>query len=1122
MIRTLSFGFARTALIGLVSLPLADIGRAQDPPAQEADAAIRLPRDPAISPNGKRIAFAWQGDVWTADVEGGAATRLTMHLANDSSPLYGPNGDVIYFRSSRSGGDQIHVMPAKGGAARQLTFDSARKQILDISADGKQLLISQGTDRGWHSSESNRVFLLDVEGDKPKRMLFDAGVRDAALSPDGKRVLFCRGRSAWNRKGYVGPQAMQLWLADLSGDAPVLSRLDQDREGFQNVACMDPMWSRDGQSYFFNSDPDGVFEVYHASLDGGEPKRVTNGGGDDGVAFPCLARDGDTLLFRRGFDLVAYDVQSSVANSLRLHASGDQPVTPEERRRVRNANRIAFTPDGKQMAFVAGQDIWVMDRILKEPRRVTSDPQDESSLTFSADGKRLFFVSDAGGEVDIWEASHAREDGIWWMADSFDLRQVTNDKAVEGDLRRSPNGSHLAYSKGTDLFAMDADGSDHRVVVQTWSGADFDWSPDGRWLTYATQDDNYNNDVFVVPLDGTAEPFNLSRHPDSDNAPVWSADGKRIAWVGRRDGDETDIYWIDLSKDTDEATERDETLKKALKAMEDSSKKKPAKQGGSKQGDGSKKQAAVDGAETEEPASKSDSDGEADLVTIDFDGILDRIGRITIRDSREGGLIWMGDGSQLAFRASIDGKTGLYSVSFPRPEDPKWISSTLLRDNEWLVDSKQMVGLSGGTPASMDAKGKLTTFSFDVNTTRDWRRVREIAFDQGWRAMRDRFYDEAYNNRDWYQIRAKYRPLAAECLGAAEFSQLMNMMLGELNASHMGHRGGTDPLPRASSTDSWTPRTYHLGLRFDPFYSGPGLRVESVIPGGPCSESRSLVLAGETLVAIDGKELGPDVDVERLLTMGEVRELHLRVRNSTDQERDVHVRPARSVATLLYPEWVELTRARVDELSGGRLGYLHIRGMNFASFRQMEEDLFHAGAGKDGLVIDVRFNGGGSTTDHVLTALTQPVHAITQSRGSGLGYPQDRKIYASWNKPIVLLCNEHSFSNAEILSHAIKQIGRGQLVGMRTAGGVISTGSVGLLDGSSVRMPMRGWYLAVDGADMELNGCEPDICFWNDPDWNSGGEDKQLAAAVTALLEDVEAEAAKGAVKPVPASNLRR
>jgi len=774
------------------------------------------------------------------------------------------------------------------------------------------------------------------------------------------------------------------------------------------------------------------------------------------------------------------------------------------------------------MAFVAGEDVWVMDRILREPVQVTRTPHAESSLAFSADDSRLYFVTDSGGELDIWEATHGREDGIWWLAEDFALRQVTDDRPAESDLLLSPSGEHIAYVKGTELFVMDDDGTDHRRLLDTWSTPDFDWSPDGRWIALATQDSDYNSDVYLLPLDGTREPYNLSRHPDMDGDPVWSGDGKRIAFLSMRDGEELDIFYVNLAKEDEERTDRDAKLKEALAAMEPKRGRAGDPMDGASGEDGDAEE-GEDDAEEEEAEAEADEDDTR--VRIDFDGIHDRMHRIAIDDSRERGLIWSPDGERLLFEATVDAQRGVYAVSFPEPEEPRRVASSGLGSARWLQSGDEIVGLAGGsrwggggTPAAMDPKsGDIEEFEFEVRHQRDWREVRRIAFDEGWRAMRDRFYDERMNNRNWEAIRRRYRPVAAQALGAAEFSELMNMMLGELNASHMGHRGGADPLPRPDDGDSWSPRTYHLGLRFELEGEGPGLVVESVIPGSPAHLERSRVHAGEVVQSIDGVPVGPDVDVERLLTMDEARDVELVVADGSGEVRTVTIRPTSSVAGLLYDEFVEENRALVDELSGGRLGYLHIRGMNMSSFRQMEEDLYHAGHGKDGLVIDVRFNGGGSTTDHVLTALTQPVHAITRSRGSGEGYPQGRKIYASWDKPIVLMCNEHSFSNAEILSHAVKQIGRGRLVGMRTAGGVISTGSVRLLDGSSVRMPMRGWYLVTTGEDMELNGCLPDIALWNPPT----GPDVQLQKAVEVLLEDVEEELSGPDVEIVPAAARR-
>jgi tricorn protease len=982
--------------------------------------------------------------------------------------------------------------------------------------------------------------VLDLENETPKRMQFDTGFSEASLSPDGKAALFTRGRAKWFRKGYYGAMASQLWLADLSQSPAALKRLDQDRPHFQNVSWTDPMWTPDGKGYYYVSDPDGTRDVYYRNLDGTGVKRITQvgrtDGSDDGVTFPSLSADGRTMVFRRRFDLYRLELQDASIEKIELRISGDVVADAIERRTESSVTDIAFTDDGKQMAFVAGEDIWVMDRILQEPVRVTNTPHAESSLVFSDDGGRLFFVSDSGGEIDIWEATHEQEDGIWWLAEAFALRQITDDAAVERNLSANLAGEHLAYVKGTALFVMDADGSDHRQIVEMWSRPSFDWSPDGKWLVYSTQDDDYNSDVWVIPIDGTREPFNLSRHPDSDSGPVWSPDGKRIAFVSRRELEESDIYYINLTDEEEEKTDRDKKLEEALEAM----KKKEKEKGKGKKKKEADQPAAVDSPKKDEAESDSASDEEDDAsektVEIDFEGIRERTHRISIRDSYESGLIWSPDGKKLAFSATIDGNRGFYSVEFPDVGSPKKIASSGLGNARWLAETKEIVGTArsssgpsfasrffgffggGGTPAAMDGKGKVTTFPFTIRHIRDWQAVRQISFDQAWRAMRDRFYDERMNNRDWGAIRKKYRPVAGQCLGAAEFSELMNMMLGELNASHMGHRGGSDPLPESPEQNAWSPTTYHLGLRFELDFEGPGLRVESVIPGSPCHRERSRVKAGEALLAIDGVKLGPGSDLDAILTLDAIRDLELTVANSQGEERLVTVRPTSSVSRLLYDEWTERTRAAVEEQSAGKLGYLHIRGMNMSSFLQMEEDMYHAGAGKDGLIIDVRFNGGGSTADHVMTTLAQPVHAITKSRGSGEGYPQDRKIYASWDKPIVMMCNESSFSNAEIVSHAVKQTGRGRLVGMRTAGGVISTGSASLLDGSSVRMPTRGWYLITTGEDMELNGCEPDIALWNPP----GGEDLQLQVAVKALLEDVAAEEAKEKVEIESAARKRQ
>ncbi len=1083
------------------------------------DRTIRLPLDAKIAPDGRHVVFAWRDDVWSADIDAGTpARRLTWNPARDRHPMVSPDGQRILFTSDRSGQEQVWVMAIDGGAPRQVTFDSESKRPLEWMADGGGFLAIRTSDRSPFPTEARRLVAIRIERDRPEQILFDGGAEDGTLSPDGHRVLFTRGRIEPTRKGYRGSAATQLWLADLAAkDGPKLDRLAEDREHYQNVSERDPMWAPDGKGYFFVSDPEGTFDVFYRAFDGGPARRVTDlgqDGSDDGVLFPSLSADGARMLFLRRFDLRLLDTTNGEVRTVSLTASGDELASNIERIRQTRARTVAFTDDGKQIAIVAGEDLFVMDRVLREPVQVTATANVESDPVFADGGKRLLFVSDAGGEVDIQEATSDREDGAWWRSGSFALRKVTDDHAVESGLKPSPDGAHVAFVKGEDLWVMDADGTDPRRILESWNAPRFDWSPDGRWLCYSVEDSNFNSDVFVVPLDGSKEPFNISRHPNDDVGPAWSPDGERIAWVGRRNGDEVDVYWVNLRKQKDEETDRDRKLKEAIEAMSGDKPKKGEPKAKKKPANGAKPdEQEPEGAPEKGKDQDAEKAGAPKPVEIDFDGLHERIQQIRVPDSREGNLLWSPDGKQLTFSASIDGDRGMYAVTFPDEMKPKKLSSKLLRDARWLKAGDQIVGLDGGEPASMKPKGgKVETFPFTVLEARDWSQVRQLAFDEGWRAMRDSFYDGSLNGRDWDAVRTKYRDVAGELLGAAEFSLMMNMMLGELNSSHMGHRGGREPLPRPDRGSTWAPRTFQLGLRFDRAAGGPGLLVESVIPKSPCAESRSLVRAGERLLAIDGEDIGTDTDLYARMTMPQARDMTLRVQGREGEVREVVVRPVPSVSRLLYDEWVEGERKRVEELSGGRLGYLHIRGMNDSSFEQLEADLYAAGAGKDGLVIDVRFNGGGSTADHVLTVLTQPRHAITVPRGGSPGYPQDRKVYASWWRPIVLMCNEMSFSNAEILSHAIQTLGRGQVVGMRTAGGVISTGARLLVDGSLLRMPFRGWFLLGDGQDMELNGCLPDHALWNRPD----GPDDQLTKAVEVLK--AECDAMPPDPKPIPRS----
>ncbi len=427
---------------------------------------------------------------------------------------------------------------------------------------------------------------------------------------------------------------------------------------------------------------------------------------------------------------------------------------------------------------------------------------------------------------------------------------------------------------------------------------------------------------------------------------------------------------------------------------------------------------------------------------------------------------------------------------------------------------------AGGDGESAAAGG----YRFQALQEYDVGQKNAAVFDLAWRTMRDNYYDERLGNRDWNAVRAKYLDVAGQTPDSEAITTVIQLMLGELNGSHLGftpagagaigpgRRGRPGPTPPAApgaeaATTTWRESTAHLGVRFDPAHRGPGLKVRDVIPKGPADQKRSRINAGELVVAIDGTPVDPAMDLTRVLNGPPGHELAVKVRAADGAEREVTIRPIGYVEArrLLYDKWLADNRKAVEDLSGGKLGYIHIDAMSMPSFYKFEKELYNAGAGKDGLVIDVRENGGGSTTDHLLTALTQPVHAITIPRGGTPGYPQDRKVYTTWNKPIVVMCNQNSFSNAEIFSHAIKTLGRGQLVGVPTAGGVISTGAAQIMDAGTLRLPARGWFTLNDGEDMELHGAVPQHIVWPEPAVTPPARDPQLVKAVEVLQADVRA-----------------
>jgi len=1149
-----------------------------------ARSPIQLAQQPALSPDGKTLAFSWRGDLWSVPSEGGTAKKLTQHPGRDTAPAFSPDGQKLAFLSDRQAGPQVFLMPATGGEPVQVTAHSEGYSLEGWYPDGSALLVGGERDFSYYARAGQRFFRLEVGAKASEQLLFDAYGQQGELAPDGRRLLFTREGEPSFRKGYRGSQASQIWLHDPTTGA--FTQLIAEE-----TSARSPRWRPDGKGFYFVSARSGSFNLWSYELASGQMRPLTTFD-NDSVSTPALSRDGQTLVFRHLFDLYRLQIASRQPPvRLEIWDEADPTTTEVERRILSSATDVTFSDDGLEIAFIAGGDLWVMDTVLREPRQITQTPEEERDPQFSPDGNTILFASDQGGQSDLWQAERAKPEEFWWRNERFNLTRLTNDPEVEQDLQWSPDGRRLAFIKGNgDLWTLEPGKNNPQRILQSWSRPQYQWSPDGQWFAVAKDDAEFNRDIWILRSDGSGAPVNVSRHPDNEANPTWSPDGRALAFTGRRVDKEVDIYYVWLRADDETRDKRDRTLEKALDKMAKARKKEP--------GRSEKKGAtttvtttttAVAPAKTA-PAPKADEPAatpetaetptenraaavrktkKLPEVKIDFTRLHERIHRISIPNSTEHDLLWSPDAKRLAFTATVDGRRGTYTVDFPEDLKPKLFCAETGTQGRWLETGNQIVWRSGGhqpaapgdtseatprttpraaapvatppapspgnpalppappaasaspsestggLPASVSDTGRVTSYTFRVAHEINLAAKHRAGFDLAWRTMRDSWYDEHLGNRPWDEIRNKYID-AATTPDLTTLATIINLMLGELNGSHLAFQPRTTTT--STSTANWSPFTGHLGLRWDHAHRGPGLKVRDVVPDGPADRQTNGVQAGETVLAIDDVAIDPTTDLARVLNGAALRDFRVRVSTPEGVERTTTLRATRysAVRAQLYTQWVRDNRAAVETQSEGKLGYLHIRAMNEESFLQFEQDLYAAGVGKEGLVIDVRDNGGGSTTDHLLTALTQPVHAITVPRGGGPGYPQDRKIYATWSKPIVVLCNQNSFSNAEIFSHAIKTLQRGQLVGVRTAGGVVSTGVRAIMDLGSLRLPARGWFLKGTGEDMEMNGAIPNHIVWPQVGKTAAADDPQLSKAVEVLSADVAIE------KKRPAPTFRK
>lgn len=1061
---------------------------------------IQLPSTPEISRDGKTLYFSWAGDLWKSSLEGGEAQRLTHHPAPDENPRISKDGKTIFFNSSRSGSNQVYRIPIIGGTPKQITFHSEGSTLEDLHPTKPIILVSGYRDFGGRGPF--RLMEKHLDPEKDERLLFDTAARNGRYSPDGKKILFNTNGIEPYRKGYEGSQAARLWIYDIA--KKTFSEPVKDLTG-----CRYPMWAPNGKSFYYVTSKSGAFNVWRHVLGKNKSRQITRHP-DDSVITPALSPDGQTIVYRHLLDFHRVSTKpGSKPSKIKLHHRTTLEHPKFEALTIKSTSDATVTPTGLEWAFVSQGEIWAMDTVLKEPINLTNSPAHESDIYFSEKGEFIYYKKDNGIDANYWRMSKVEKSDYWWDATDFKHEAVTKGDQIKTGFSFSPDHRRIAYLEypGT-LWIAKPDGSEPRKIIEYPSFPDYSWSPDGNYITYAVDDANFNSEIYIVATDGESDPVNVSRHPDNDYYPRWSPDGKILTFVGRRHSTATDLFFVHLKRDTHFESDRDRRLDSARNAMKkdpaykDKDEKKEEPKEKKKEGLLDKIPFLKKGDKKKEEEEKKEEAGKK-KNPLDLEDIHLRIQRIPLNGLSFRRPHWTPDSRHLLFQS----ENSIYRVepkAGAKPSVAYQTSGTIIRFDQ----ADKIYAVTSGVPTRI-YKGQISKYSFSVPFQRDRANHQRMGFRQAWRTMRDNFYDPALNNRDWDKVREKYEVAAANCTDQNSYRRIMYMMLGELNGSHLGFYP-TDFPKQWKFDEAWRSYTPHLGVRLDHTRT-----VTFVHPNGPADKPKSRLHPGDRILEIDGATLRNNTSLTRLLNGRLDRDIILKVRNKDQEERSVTIRPisygqARALATSAT---LDDRLETVEKASKGKLGYLHVARMMWDEFEKFEHHIYERGAGKDGLIIDVRDNGGGFTADHLLTVLTQPRHAFTIPRNGSIGFPQDRLVYASWDKPIVVLCNENSFSNAEIFSHAVKTLNRGKLVGTTTAGGVISTGSTTIMDLGRMRLPFRGWFLLDDGLDMELNGAQPHFPVDITPSELTKGLDPQLEKAIEVLRKEV-ADNRKKSAKP--------
>lgn len=1050
-------------------------------------------RYPAISPDGKTIIFSYKGDLYRVSGSGGDAVPITLHEAYDYMPVWSHDGKWIAFASDRYGNFDVYIMPSAGGEAKRLTYNSANDYPYDFSPDDTKVLFGTNRNDVYTSARFPQRGLFQKLYEVPATggrsvLVLSAGSEFARFNKSGDKIIFQdrKGYEDAYRKHHTSAVTRDIWIYDKKKDdyVQVSSYQGEDRE---------PVWGNDDNTFYYLSEKDGGSQnIYKATMGGQSTLTQVSKFKDNPVRFLSRSNDG-TLCFT--YDGEIYTLKDGAEpQKLKVNINADTRGNDEKILPINTGvTQTALSPNGKEIAFVVRGEVFVTSVEGGYTKRITNTPQQERTVQFSPDGRSLYYATERGNSWDIYRASIERKDEPYFYASTV-IKEEPVIATDEDEFQPvvSPDGKEIAYLEERNILKVyNISSKKSRTIVPkdiNYSYSDGDqyyrWSPDGKWLAFNSAEGRWGtSEVALMKADGSGERKNLTQSGFNDGGAQWAFGGKALLWVTDRDGKkplayqgarELDVYAMFFDQEAYDKFKLTKDEFALLKEKEDKDKE----------------------------AAKKDSSLKINPPSKDWkpnlEGLDNRKIRLTINSGNISSYLLSNDGEKLFFAARMEKGYDLWMTN-PRTRETKLVAKL---DGgpaglDVSKDGKSLFVVSDGRIMKVDAEsGRVSPVTVNGEMVLKANDERAYIFDHAWRQVVKKFYDPKMGGVNWKKYHDTYARFLPYINNNYDFQELLSELLGELNASHTGGRYS----PLQQNTDA----TASLGMLYDESYDGNGLKVMEVLEGGPFTNAKTKIKKGVIVEKIDGEEVRNTFDWAKLLNRKAGKNTLLTLYDPETKQRWEETTKPITVGEeqgLLYQRWVNNNRKKVDELSGGKVGYVHIQGMNDGSYRSTYEDVLGKAAGKEALIVDTRFNGGGWLHDDLVTFLGAKQYLKFSPQGVK---PTSGEPFNKWTNPSTVLMSESNYSDAFIFPYAYKQLGIGKLIGMPVAGTGTAVWWEQQIDPTLVfGIPMVA-TIGKEGRPTENLQLEPDIKVANDYKSILSGKDPQLERAVKEMLEEIK------------------